>query len=574
MSDCECIKTRLVEETVEARLVEETIQAILLEEAIYCSVDCWPGGSGGAPSECGQLFATDITGAGIVSDKEYATGTVPVEAVIVKATTDNDSVTIHFMAEGGLNYSPVVTVDNIECTNLEQFPEDRRLFFGSVTVNVTETRTVALGSSTGSTGSVLIERAAGGPTILSVNFVGGYPGSQTEVKEGDSFEIEVHFDPAGSVPSVIRLITYGACLGAVYDIASTELDWLDTHKATITGIIQATGSTAVLLGCRVSSNNAFGTASNTIDSDVSGSVDGFNVVLCNDLIPTFDDNSTTYPAGQNAFKGNESGVQNTTVHNYTSVVYSSPTGEFNVPNGGVYEQEKPIECTSPGSYNDASTNFRIVAQRAQNDTQSTFNKNIEVADIAPVITVTQPQSRLRSSVAGRNYTITASSNQNLSSTPALSIGITVSGTWQGSGWSGGLKVKTRDILIEDSGSKGTGDWFFDGAVPTNRAGIPASITGQENVGGFLERVLTIAAWPNRQALIGTVVTDPSKVVCENLSKGGEAPNGGTIFTYQPTTDNLENRFTILTNDTWYNCDQANAVSNTSGTAQVIISEIV
>jgi hypothetical protein len=197
---------------------------------------------------------------------------------------------------------------------------------------------------------------------------------------------------------------------------------------------------------------------------------------------------------------------------------------------------------------------------------------IEVADQAPTVIVTQAVSRLRSSPLGVSYPITATSNQKLATLPVFSVGIPVSGTWAGSAWIGGEKIKTRNIIINDSDLKGTGNWFWDSATPTNKAGIPANIQGTETVGGFLERVLTIAAWPNREAAIGTLVTDTSKLVCENLSKGGGGPYGGTMFIYQFGLANALDHYSIINTDTWYNCDQPNAVSNTTGTAQVILSE--
>lgn len=556
----------ITEEALDVSITEECMDIQIIE-----CLETAPQSPGG---QAGQVFALDVTGAGIVSNKVYVPDTVPPNTVITDATTDNDSVEIHFMAEGGVDYSPIITVDGIECTNLQEYSNDRRLFYGSVPITVTETRVVLITSSTGTSTSVTIHRAAAGPVITSVNFINGYPGTQTEVKAGDTYDVEIHFDPTGSEPISVDIFEYGALASGTYDLSSTELNWGTVHKATITGTVRATGTNPVLRPCRVSSRNGFGTVGNTVDSDSSGSVDGFNVILCNDLTPSFTDNGTDYPAGQNAFKDNETGTQETIVHDFTTVSYSSPNNDFSISNTTTYEQIKDIQCLNPGTYNDSVTNFRITAHRSENDTSAVFNKVIEVADTAPQITVTQPYARLRSSQAGATYTITATSDQNMASTPALSIGIPVSGTWQGTGWSGGLKVKTRDILIEDSGVKGSGDWFFDGSIPTNRAGIPATIVGQEVVGGFLARALTIDAWPNREVAIGTEVSDINKLTCENLSKGGDAPHGGTIFIYQPTTDNNLDHYTILNNDTWYNCDQPNAVSNTSGTAQVIIEEEV
>jgi hypothetical protein len=163
----------------------------------------------------------------------------------------------------------------------------------------------------------------------------------------------------------------------------------------------------------------------------------------------------------------------------------------------------------------------------------------------------------------------------------FNLTIPVSGTWQGSGFVGGPLIYTQDILITDNDNKGTAAWDWDGTVPLNRAGIPATISGSEVVAGFIARTLTIAAWPNRQVDIGTTVVNVNNLIVENLSKGGSGPNGGTIFSYSNVIDNALDEYTILDNsdnvdpngNVWYNKDLNNAVSNTTGNAKIIIEEL-
>jgi alcohol dehydrogenase YqhD (iron-dependent ADH family) len=52
---------------------------------------------------CGNIYITDITANGIVSDKVYLPETVPPDTVLVEATTDSDNITIHFIAESSMN---------------------------------------------------------------------------------------------------------------------------------------------------------------------------------------------------------------------------------------------------------------------------------------------------------------------------------------------------------------------------------------------------------------------------------------------------------------------------------------
>jgi hypothetical protein len=83
--------------------------------------------------------------------------------------------------------------------------------------------------------------------------------------------------------------------------------------------------------------------------------------------------------------------------------------------------------------------------------------------------------------------------------------------------------------------------------------------------------MTIPAFPNREGDIGTQVADTSKLRCTNLSKG---VSGSLNFEYKATTDNEVDKYTVLDGDTWYNCDGANASSNTTGTMQVEIEEAI
>ena len=94
------------------------------------------------------------------------------------------------MAHGGENYSPVVSIDNVECSNLQQYSNDRRIFYGSIPVTITQDTIVTVKSDTGNETTITIKRAAAGPEILTCE-IGAYPGSQTAVKQGDTVsEIE------------------------------------------------------------------------------------------------------------------------------------------------------------------------------------------------------------------------------------------------------------------------------------------------------------------------------------------------------------------------------------------------
>jgi hypothetical protein len=139
-------------------------------------------------------------------------------------------------------------------------------------------------------------------------------------------------------------------------------------------------------------------------------------------------NGITYPPNQLAFKDNEQGYIDVTVNNFTSLTYDSPNNDFTISNVSTYEQNKSIQCNNPNYYNDSNINYSIVAVRSNNGTSSTYNKVIEVADVAPTVTVFHNETALQSSPNGETYIIHANSNQNLANNPLIGVSIPVSGT--------------------------------------------------------------------------------------------------------------------------------------------------
>ena len=95
----------------------------------------------------------------------------------------------------------------------------------------------------------------------------------------------------------------------------------------------------------------------------------------------------------------------------------------------------------------------------------------------------------------------------------------------------------------------------------------------------MQRTVSVAAYPNREATIGTQVSDTSKLRVTNLSKGG---SGSLNTSFVGNVGDAIDTFTVTqpsgiynaTGNTLYNRDLANAVSNTSGEAQFEIEEIV
>ena len=401
-----------------------------------------------------------------------------------------------------------------------------------------------------------------GPTLLVLHFTGGYPGSQTEMKVGDTFQITGTTD----VPCVAaRVLDFGACTASVQGFPSA-------NTFVITATIDTTGFTPAALAAKVQARNAAGAYGPIAVTTLNGgAVDGYNTVICNDTVPTFIDSDYTNDnnPGADAFKGTEEGTQSTVVADYDTVFYSSATGDFTITDPNTYNVDKIITLTNPGNYNDSVNSFKITANRVANDATEVFEKIIEVADTAPILTVTQPDASLRSE---GTYTITVTSDQNLNGAPDLNIA--VGGTWQGGGFAGSDKVWTRELLIEHDDARGTTAWT-QVSPAENNAEIGASITGDNVIGGFLEMEITFnhdPAWNLEPLENLSAIVDVTNLVCED--------NAGHALTYQAGVGDNPYTFTITdaggTPDVngnylrWTDLDAVGA--NVTGTAYLKIEE--
>jgi len=531
----------------------------------------------------GWIYVTDLdgAGAGIVSDKIYQDSG---NTVIQSGTSDTQDLELDLKASYPL--VEVATMSGTTEFNVQSYTlprsGDGSHYTGTVSYTMLSDAPYAIKAEVttpdnndpscgiGACDNVVVEVDTP-PELLTLFFTGGYPGSQTQLKAGDTYQISGTTDKPANA---IRLLNVDAGI-------SQTLTFTEGTSFTVTMTIANRGTSTQALPAHAEARNSSGGFGSTRTTDeLGGAVDGTDLVNLNNLYPSFVDNGTTFPASQSAFKGVEVGSQSTTVNNGDTAAYTSPHGDFTITSPGVLATVKTITCTNPGDYNDSATNYRIIANRAANDADATFNKQIEVADIAPTLIVTQPQTRLRADNPAVAYLITATANQNIAGAPV--IGIPISGTWQGGAFVGGAKVWTRTIDIVDGDATGIAAWTLTGTIENNAGTTSTNISGDENVGGFVSRQMVVAAWPVRETEINHTVADTTKLVCENLSKGGAGPNGGTIFSFLNSLTNTADSFAITTpsgvlntsGDIWYNLDLANAVSNTTGTAIIILEETV
>lgn len=323
------------------------------------------------------------------------------------------------------------------------------------------------------------------PTVTAAIFTGGYPGSQTELKENDTFQLQVTADK--NFDQVV-ISDFDACKSATIGVVTGT-------SATVTVTIDDEGDVATLRAARVQVRDAVTAAlSATYDTDSAGSVDGVNVVNCNNLFPTANWSSPTYPGIQQALKNTEQATLALTVADQDSVVVDSPNGQLTIIDGvppGI-----TVERLT-GDYNISTNNLRATATRNANDAETVSQTVVNIAHVAASVGVTEATARVRSGPApGADTEITITSDQSLLSAPSLDPAAS-RGTFQGS-WVGGPAVWTRDLRVPDSENPADGSsntWINLSA--TNLAGIVTNtITGDATyvVGGFTQRTLNFAAF--------------------------------------------------------------------------------
>jgi hypothetical protein len=516
------------------------------------------GGGGGAGGGSGWIRITDINvPAGVADQKVYQD---EAETVLQSCRVSDLEVEVSLKAS-----YPLVLVNNVSTQLAPALDEGH--YEGAVPATlpgagVLQVKVVTPNGADGAEDAATIAYEAP-PQFLTLEFTGAYPGAQTELKAGDTFQLTGTTDvPADAVD----IQDFGA-------MAADLKTFVAGTSFTVTGTIADRGNVSQLLSAKARARSAATGAFGPVrDTDAGGSgVEPVNVLRCNNLHPMVVWGNVVYPGGQGALKGSETATVAFSMANADTVSFTSPNGDLSVTNPTLYEDPKTVQRIS-GSYNDATNNLRATATRAANAAQTTANTLVKIANVAAQITVTEPAARLRSGgsdgTAPQDHTITITSNQELAAAPSMDAAAGA-GTWQGGGFAGGPKVWTRALRVLDTDPKGTYAWANLSAV--NRAGIPTTvITGDGNytLGGFVPRSLTFPAF-SQSTILGTRVIDYNKLVAGVFT----ATNQPALRTaVQGDTANYGNRFTVtalgaLPTTVWWN-DVTAAGTNSSGTAAI------
>lgn len=517
-----------------------------------------------APAAGGGVFFIDITptSGGIVGNKAYVANTVPANKVITDGTSDTNSVRVTVFVEGaGSFYSPTVTITTSPAqaggpvtATLAEDPNDKRAFTGYADLtNITADTTVTATSSTGGIATTVIHRAAAGP-VFNQLFIGGLPGSQTEVKAGDLVSVTGKVTNDATVAELVA----GGANNALLTLTLGAVDSGGTGYRTITGTFTVSSQTG-LQGVQARAKNSLGTYGGLLSST--------NQITLNQTYPTIGARTITYPSTQNGIKGVESATVAATITN--ADVYSYAGTNLSVASPTTYAASKTVTRTG-GTYVYGTNNYTITATKSSNAAVTVASSAVAIADTAPTgaITIGGSPARLRSSPAGQDYIVTLTANQRLNVAPVIAAS---SGTWQGS-WTGSGTTWTRTLRIIDTDQKG--NQTFTAASLTGLANaVGTTLTSGSGyiVGGFPTRTITFPAFSRYQP-IGTTVGDVSKLTASYT--------GATVLTFYADTGDHFQGFSIVDSSGNYDAnggylyisDSAFAGSNTTGTLQLDIAE--
>lgn len=470
----------------------------------------------GAGGGSGWVKVTDVdVPGGTATSKVYQDS--PNNTVLQSVTVSAVSITVSIASS-----FPIVDVDG----SLETLDPaaDGGHYEGDVSVTIAGTGPLAVTAQTangesGSVDTVAITLDAP-PTILTLAFTGGYPGAQTQLKAGDTFQL------AGTTDKNIdgvEIQDFGAMTGPDLQVVAAGMSF------TVTGTIADRGTSTQALAARVRVRDAVtGAYSETRDTNTGGgSVDGTNLVNLNNTYPTVTIGTITYPMSQGALKGSETATVGMTTANLDSIAFSSPTSELSITNPTTNEATKTVTRIG-GTYNISTNNFRAVGTRAANGAQTTSNAIVYIAAVAAAIDITVPAARLRSggnhSTSAQDHTITITSNQNLLSAPTLDADSGGNrGAFQGS-FVGGPTVWTRSLRVDETVPDEKGTFAFENLSATNLAGIEQTTINSGSaytLGGFVQRTLNFPAF-DPLSTESVVLVDEAKLSAGSFSNGNPA----------------------------------------------------
>lgn len=438
-----------------------------------------------------------------------------------------------------------------------------------------------------------VELSPNALSATSPNVIGS-----SEVKAGDIVESKIFIEGNGVSMSDISIsvLNHGASNGQQQSYSSsyakTQLpDGSFEFNVPIEiygalGNSSRDGAQPIKIKCK----NNFQTQSDEFTSSES-------TILNNGVIPILSINSITYPGSQQALKDGDSATVLNNGNNFDLISYTSPQSQLSISNNLVFENNKNVNYLN-GGYNiegdGGSNNFKVTATKSSNGAVTESYKIINIANDPLTLSINNLNSLVKSSSAGVQDQFALSSSQLMLSSPTLSIDpnqTSPSALSQNSSGTG-KSNNSYTLTVLDSNTKGVFTWQVSATNLANTETTSIISNPNYTLEGFEQR--TVIASPNNLgaglAPIGTTVSNANNLNFENVSEGGLASNGGTLYSYKSLSAGTQlnnsfddnNKFTICDENGVFdenggfvfNLDKLNRAANssTSNPASFVVSE--
>ena len=331
-----------------------------------------------------------------------------------------------------------------------------------------------------------------GPVITNVTF-GAYPGTQTELKDGDTVPVTFEFD----TNNVNRVEMSG---NGNNNYASTN-QTLNVTTATFSGASNMTVDTS--LGNNTGGFDRSIRAKARHSSQQFGNQhDSVEKLTVNNQKPTFSAASITYPSNQEAIKTTETATVNIVVSNEGDTAQATYTytgngrNELSIPDTSTYSADKVVTYAS-GTYNINSANYKLEVNRQENNNTASKTATVFIADALPTINITtnngtDMRSGGEDGTTMQNYNVVIASDQRLIENPSIvaPVGTLSSGVSP----NGSNTQFTTTIGIHDNNTRGT--HIYTTLNAKNLAGKTQNTINSGSdytIRGFVLRTLTVAS---------------------------------------------------------------------------------
>ena len=429
-----------------------------------------------------NVVALDV-GSSVTLDRLEA----PNDAVVQDIVTGSTRIRIELEWDRNIAYEGIVLVNGVEVLDPIQ---NGGTYTGSVELDIDTETTAVIIERNGEVFSTPLELSAA-PVIESIEFVtstnSGYPGTQTELKQGDNVTLHITTDiPVSEIEFLGGLRTLG--VQPVSNSNNFEITYTVTDTTARLNI-------PLLMSQEVRVRSvAYSQPATTI-----------NQLNHNNQYPLLAWGATSYPVAQQALKDNEAASSSNTAVHYDTIAYTSPNSELSVSNTATFENPKRTTRLA-GTYNITVPNLMEQAVRNANNASSSASTVVWIAHQAPTININRTpvmRSGGNDSTQVQPYIVSVVANQRVLNKPfTLQAG---NGTLSG-GWTYFTNRFDSTINIHDTDPRGPST--FSGLSITNLAGVEvtAATTMGYSIKGFVTRTVPVDHFGTTASINVSVVT--------------------------------------------------------------------